>query len=764
MIKGQKREAFGRLYRGALKAIAAFEGRTEAAVEQEFGEMVGVAPATIQRYKQGTIPDLHALEFFAEAAVHRGFLDREWLARFLRVAGHPDAQHILDALRPNPQIDPLPPRARDNLPSPTYTAFVMRSLTFRQILNGLQQRTAVVAIVSLGGMGKSSLALETAKYCLGPTSPHTDIERPVFEAAVWISDKDQPGTTRLSTVLDEIAITLGYPGCTSFDVRKKRSEVDSMLRNRRVLLILDNFETITDDGLIAWLLRLPEPSKALLTTRHYQAEFQRGVWLVEPGGMSPDEAGRLIDQRANQLNLTPITDAAMRNRLIRLTGGNPRALELIISQVKFTHRALADLLDTVAAPESDLLDEIFAQSWALLTPEARLVLRVATLFVASVGSQSLVTITGYTHDTIMQAMQQVCALALAEPVSAARGDTHRLALHPLTRTFITTRADSDGPTPQELAQRWLAWCVQFAGEHGGYQIFAVDQLAILDSEAATLFAATRRAYEQGHDAETIQLAMSLEFYYYVRAYWSKALELHHWAIAAARRRGAIAEEIAALALHIQLLSRQGHHQEADQHMPRLEALIQQAPLHGDRAFHYHHTRGHYLLARARHDRTSLQAAAGHWQWLLDHPEHLDHLMLPGAQHWLAICLAHQGLSDQARAMFDTALHEARTHNVPRFVARNQLGLANLDIEANDLTSATTRLDEVRALTTRDDWEQRARLAYTEGRLYACEHDYPAAERQFDQAISLFARMGLINEQREVEQQRAIVQELGLHAS
>ena len=49
------------------------------------------------------------------------------------------------------------------------------------------------------GSGTEVLTLETAR-CLRAedgTAP--------FDAAVWVSDRDRPGTTSLSTVLDEIA-------------------------------------------------------------------------------------------------------------------------------------------------------------------------------------------------------------------------------------------------------------------------------------------------------------------------------------------------------------------------------------------------------------------------------------------------------------------------------------------------------------------------------------------------------------------------------
>jgi len=49
-----------------------------------------------------------------------------------------------------------------------------------------------------GGNGKTSLAREVATRCLQDAR-----EAPRFDAAVWVGDKDRPGTTSLSIVLNE---------------------------------------------------------------------------------------------------------------------------------------------------------------------------------------------------------------------------------------------------------------------------------------------------------------------------------------------------------------------------------------------------------------------------------------------------------------------------------------------------------------------------------------------------------------------------------
>jgi hypothetical protein len=47
---------FGHLLTGAINSIAAYEAKTAAAVEIEFGEKLGVASSSIQRYKSRAAP------------------------------------------------------------------------------------------------------------------------------------------------------------------------------------------------------------------------------------------------------------------------------------------------------------------------------------------------------------------------------------------------------------------------------------------------------------------------------------------------------------------------------------------------------------------------------------------------------------------------------------------------------------------------------------------------------------------------------------
>ncbi|MFN8472138.1 MAG: adenylate/guanylate cyclase domain-containing protein [Anaerolineae bacterium] len=92
-------ETFGRLLRGAINSIAAYEGKTTAAVEDELGQAIGLSGATIQRYKNGTLPpEPRTIQMLAEAAIRRGYLGRAWLQRFLLAARYPAPEALLAQL------------------------------------------------------------------------------------------------------------------------------------------------------------------------------------------------------------------------------------------------------------------------------------------------------------------------------------------------------------------------------------------------------------------------------------------------------------------------------------------------------------------------------------------------------------------------------------------------------------------------------------------------------------------------------------------
>src|SRR5512134_250168 len=448
---------FGHLLTGASNSIAAYESKTSAAVEMELGEKLGVAASTVQRYKAGYLPpETHMIECLASESVRRGYLNREWLSRFLHTARYPAPNAIIEGLFPShPQA--APKHVYQNLPAPTYNQFVMRARAYADVVDGLRQRSAVVLITSLGGMGKTSLAREVAAHCLVG-----DRSAPTFDAVVWVSDKGREGATNLSVVLDEIARTLDYPGFTSLPFEDKRYEVEQLLRRQRVLLVVDNFETITDGALLSWLLRLPEPSKALVTSREYHAEF-RSCWPVDLRGMSPAECDEFMRNQLHFLRMEELveypTDLAP---ICEVTGGNPKAIMLALGYLKHGQRPLSEVIDEIYAGRGDLFDDLFRRAWQLLDDTAQRVLMAMTLFPVSASQDALGEVAAVQGFAYGRAADRLGELSLLDSSRPNIQSAPRYSLHPLARAFASARLQEHSGFELEARQRWVMVCLQWA--------------------------------------------------------------------------------------------------------------------------------------------------------------------------------------------------------------------------------------------------------------------------------------------------------------
>jgi hypothetical protein len=168
--------------------------------------------------------------------------------------------------------------------------------------------------------------------------------------------------------LDEVARTLDYPGLTQLEPDEKNDAVDQLLRRQRVLVVVDNSETVGDGALVAWLLRLPEPSKAIVTSRQYRREFRRSCWPVELRGMTDTEARELIDQRLRVLKIAQLPSGPSQlDPLMAATGGNPKAIEVALGLIKYEHRPFQQVVDDLYAARGELFDDLFMRAWGCST-------------------------------------------------------------------------------------------------------------------------------------------------------------------------------------------------------------------------------------------------------------------------------------------------------------------------------------------------------------------------------------------------------------
>jgi tetratricopeptide (TPR) repeat protein len=725
-------DTFGRLLKAALSSIVSHEGKTAPVIEADLGRQMGVAGATVQRYKAGHIPpDPDQVRILAEAAVTRGYLNRQWLESFLQVARYPDPARLIAQLYPPEAPRPAVPRIYENLPAATYSRFIMRDPAYAAVLEGLGRRLPVVLIASLGGMGKTSLAREVAARCLA-----ADAE-PHFDAVVWISDKDRPGTTNLSLLLDEIARTLDYPGIIDYAEDDKRREVEQLLRRRRMLLVVDNYETITDGALAAWLTHLPETSKALVTSREYAQAFTARATVVHLGALSDFEARALITQRLRRLGMDDLVpDPGLLAPLVGATGGNPLAIEMALGCIKYGQQPLPDVLDDLAAARgvTDLFDNLFQRSWALLGEPARRVFQVLPLFVGSASRAALAAVADLPAPVCERALERLTGLALIDSQRTDLLTPPRYSLHPLARAFARNRLLEQPAFAAAAHRRRLAWYLDLAAQVG-YCWEDLGRLARLDPEQETLHAVVRWALEEGHYAETVQLARDAGYYFYVRGLWSKEPPNDLMQAQAARLLGDAVAEVEALSRYVQVLSRQHKLADADTYFPRLHDLAARTALPNKTLMDYRHGVASSWLARGQIDR-----AQQIWEESL--PQAEDPYQRAAMRNWIGVCLYRKGCLQEAQAMFRASLREAEAHNIQQIVGSNQTKLIEIALDLGRLDEAAAALAESSAHAQRDQNQaQLAELHFAYARLHAQRGDPAAARAALAEAIDRFARLG-----------------------
>lgn len=298
---------------------------------------------------------------------------------------------------------PAPPSLpRHNLPTPL-TPFLGRQEELDKICQMMREDPfRLLTVTGPGGIGKTRLAIEVSS-CLLESNREGCRDGVFFVPLVTVSDS--------ASLVPSLAQAIGL----SFYQGKEKpdEQLVQYLRQRRMLLVLDNFEHLIDGDSIRTLAEIlaAAPAVKMLVTSRTRLNIQ-GEHVLPLGGMAfPDRdsiAGwqqpveqaesfsgiQLFLQSAHRVwpeccldpeSLVPITE------ICELVQGMPLGIELAAAwmavlkpaEIAAEIRESLDFLKTDAAdvPErQQSLRAVFDASWKLLTEEERLAVQLLTVF------------------------------------------------------------------------------------------------------------------------------------------------------------------------------------------------------------------------------------------------------------------------------------------------------------------------------------------------------------------------------------------------
>lgn len=251
--------------------------------------------------------------------------DVEWLdLGSHRLRGLEEPQRLFEVRHPDLPRRSFPPlktldTTRSNLPEPP-TPFIGRTrelAELRQLL--LQSGTRLLTLVGFGGIGKTRVALELGEMCAGE-----------FPDGVWWVEAVE--TTAGADLVERIARQLRFPLQPQPSVRE---QLLGFLRDRHLLLILDNTEQIPDAGIVVKELLAAAPRLKCLTTARRSLDLA-AERLVEIRPLPPGEAEALFVERARARQAEFALTAENRLDVVTLCRqleGVPLAVELAASRI-----------------------------------------------------------------------------------------------------------------------------------------------------------------------------------------------------------------------------------------------------------------------------------------------------------------------------------------------------------------------------------------------------------------------------------------------
>ncbi|MFD1531283.1 BTAD domain-containing putative transcriptional regulator [Pseudonocardia aurantiaca] len=432
--------------------------------------------------------------------------------------------------------------AGSNLPEPL-TDLIGRDAAIADVCDRLQS-DRLVTLTGPGGVGKTRLAVETARRVAGS-----------FPDGVWFVElaalarpPDQDAVPQLAemilTALD-VRIGAGLPDPAELVGAVER--LAEVLRSRRLLLVLDNCEHVVESvaAVGELLLRSAQGLRLLATSQEPLALAGEVVWSVPPlevpdlGADLPTltRAGavRLFVARASAASRGFTLDdetARAVGVLCRRLDGIPLALELAATRVRALGvHGLVDRLDDRfrllatghrgAPPRQQTLLAMIDWSWELLTGPERTVLRRLAVHADGCTLEAAEAVCGDAGLSVLDQLVRLVDRSLVVVVDGPGLPRYRL-LESVAAYCVDRLRDADETERiRQRHQRFYLDLVERAEPH----LYGSDQrrwLRRLDAETANLRATLGAAVRDGDAEGALRLVNALTWYWFLRGRLAEA--------------------------------------------------------------------------------------------------------------------------------------------------------------------------------------------------------------------------------------------------
>lgn len=473
--------------------------------QQLLADELGAAPeeATLAVYQQIRTGDYHPLPREQAPGMCSGFPGPQPASSATQNPGHQPMIALPVPTPPSAQ-QPANKLIRHNLPG-QLTPFIGRQQEATQLCALLADSThRLLTLTGLGGIGKTRLALAVGQaFCRGNEPPGPRCQT-LFRDGVWFVSLlgVNAGENLASRLAVAIADALQLPRSGPLH---SADQLFDELRNRELLLILDNFEHLTGGAdFVLDLLRRTTAVKLLITSRlrlNLPAEF---VWplagltvpaleaglAMTPGETEQYDSVRLLIERAQRVNRAFRLDESNQAPILHIchfVAGLPLGIELAAAMTRQTNchqlwQAIRQDYTVLATTLRDIparhhtLKAMLNSSWWLLTEAQRRVLVACAVFPQAFTLEAAISIA----DATPALLAALCDHSLLRQTA-----TGRFELHEIVRHYVR-QLDQDPQEQEERRRRHVAYYSSLIEPDAGELLRSPTQLRLVKEELPNL--------------------------------------------------------------------------------------------------------------------------------------------------------------------------------------------------------------------------------------------------------------------------------------